>query len=315
MNGLNPKFLLQLKRLAYATCIGMFIVVLNGAIVTKTDSGLGCGTDFPLCNGKFVPAYTVESIIEYSHRFITGVVGLLVAFVFILLWRNRRDLRDSFLYASSTLLFTVIQAIMGALAVVYTQNSPVMALHFGFSLLAFASSFLLGVSMRNQVRGISQRKTEDQRPVKDVFRYGVWFSLLYTYIVIYVGAFVRHTDSAGGCSGWPLCNDQWIPDLSGGTLIAFIHRIAAALLFIVIAAMAHFAYHHYKHHRDIRLYGIWSLVLVIGQVLTGGFVVFTLQDETWLLFSSLLHTVFIVGLFSVLCAMSIRVWQLRDHHK
>ena len=55
-----------LKWLTLLTCIGMFLVLIAGVIVTKTDSGRGCGDDFPLCNGKFVPAYTLESIIEYS---------------------------------------------------------------------------------------------------------------------------------------------------------------------------------------------------------------------------------------------------------
>ncbi|MGZ9585356.1 COX15/CtaA family protein [Paenibacillus marinisediminis] len=301
-----------MKRLAYTVCIGMFIVVLNGAVVTKTGSGRGCGTDWPLCNGKFIPAYTIESLIEYSHRLVTGVVGLLVLLMFILLWKYARDLRDSRIYGGLTLIFTVVQAMMGALAVVYQQNAAVMALHFGFSLIAFASSFLLSLSLRNYSIGLKPQPSNGQQLVKDVFRYGVWFTLLYTYIVIYVGAFVRHTQSAGGCSGWPLCNGELIPDLTGGTLIAFMHRVAAALLFVVVATMAHFAYHHHKNNREIQLCGIWTLVLCLGQILTGALVVFTIMDENLLLFSSLLHTVFICGMFSVLCYMSVRVWQLRE---
>ncbi len=303
---------IPLKRLAYMTCIGMFIVVLNGALVTKTGSGLGCGTDWPLCNGKFVPAYTIESMIEYSHRFITGIVGLLVLSTFILALKQVKDRRDAVMYSSSTLLFTIVQAIMGALAVVFTQNPPVMALHFGFSLLAFASSFLMCMAMRKYAKGQVTSSNRTARPVQEVFRYGVWFTLLYTYIVIYVGAFVRHTDSSGGCMGWPLCNGELIPDLTGGTLIAFMHRVAAALLFVVVAIMAHFAYHHHKDNREIQRLGIWSMVLCAGQIVSGALVVFTITDMNALLFTSLLHTVLICGLFSVLCYMSIRVWQLRE---
>ena len=58
---------LQVKWLAAATSIGMFLVLVNGALVTKTESGRGCGDDWPLCNGKFVPAYTLESMIEYPR--------------------------------------------------------------------------------------------------------------------------------------------------------------------------------------------------------------------------------------------------------
>jgi len=306
------KLLVRMKRLAYAVCIGMFIVVVGGAVVTKTDSGMGCGTDFPLCHGKFLPAFTLESIIEYLHRLSTGLVGILVLLMFILILRYARDKRDVMAYGSMTVLFTVVQAIMGALAVVFSQSAPVMALHFGFSTIAFASSFLLAMSMRNYVRGLTAPTQANNKPVSDVFRYGVWFTLLYTYIVIYIGAFVSHTDSAGGCMGWPLCNGELIPDLSGGTLIAFMHRIAAGLLFIVIATVSHFAYHMHKDNREIQLSGLWALFFVTGQVLTGALVVFSLTNDTMLLVSSLLHAVFICGLFSVLCYLSIRVWQLRD---
>lgn len=279
--------------------------------MTKTNSGDGCGTDWPLCNGKFVPAYTVESFIEYSHRLVSGIVGILVLVLFVWLYRKARDKRELVLYGGTILFFTVVQAIMGALAVVYGQNAPVMALHFGFSLLAFASSFILSMALRSYSRGHQLHASATRKPVSAVFRYSVWFTLFYTYVVVYVGAFVRHTDSTGGCMGWPLCNGEWIPELSGGTLVAFVHRIAAALLFLVVATMAHFAYHLHKGNREIQLYGIWSLVLCLGQVLTGALVVFTLENDDLLLFTGLLHTVFICGMFSVLCYMSIRVWQLR----
>nr|WP_232278613.1 heme A synthase [Paenibacillus sp. 481] len=309
---MNLNIYRRLKQLAYVTSIGMFTVVVNGALVTKTESGMGCGTDWPLCNGKFVPAYTIESMIEYSHRAVTGVVGLLVLLAFLMVYRYARDKRDAVTYAGSTLLFTVVQAIMGAMAVMYPQSPPVMALHFGFSMLAFASSFLLCVALRRYVLGHDQSDSPSQGYVSAKFRYGVWFTLFYTYVVIYIGAFVRHTESSGGCMGWPLCNGEFIPDLAGGTLIAFVHRVAAGLLFIAVATMAHFAYRNHKHNREIQLYGIWTLVLCLGQVLSGALVVFTIADYNSYVFTGLIHATFICGMFSVLCYMAIRVWQLRQ---
>ncbi|UUZ84020.1 COX15/CtaA family protein [Paenibacillus sp. P26] len=65
----------------------------------------------------------------------------------------------------------------------------------------------------------------------------VWVSLVYTYVVVYLGAFVRHTESLGGCIGWPLCNGEVIPDLHGATAIVFTHRVAAAGLGIFLLLM------------------------------------------------------------------------------
>ena len=46
-------------------------------------------------------------------------------------------------YASGALIFTIVQAILGAMAVMWETSSAVMALHFGFSLLAFTFTLLV----------------------------------------------------------------------------------------------------------------------------------------------------------------------------
>nr|WP_256719753.1 COX15/CtaA family protein [Paenibacillus glucanolyticus] len=118
------------RMLAWSSFIGMFFVLLAGALVTKTGSGRGCGDDWPLCNGKFIPAYTLESMIEYSHRMIAGVVGILVLVTYIVIRKYYGSHKEARYYAGGTLLFTVIQALMGAAAVMWPQQPAVMALHF-----------------------------------------------------------------------------------------------------------------------------------------------------------------------------------------
>lgn len=41
-----------LKWLSVASSLGMLLVLVGGALVTKTESGLGCGRSWPLCNGS-----------------------------------------------------------------------------------------------------------------------------------------------------------------------------------------------------------------------------------------------------------------------
>lgn len=133
-----------LKYFSFASMYGMFLILVMGALVTKTESGRGCGDDWPLCNGKFVPAYTIESIIEYSHRFVVGVVGivLLIATILVFVWCKRKDAK---IFVSGAMFFTILQAVLGALAVIWPQSSSVLALHFGFSLMAFAFTLLLSL--------------------------------------------------------------------------------------------------------------------------------------------------------------------------
>lgn len=291
----------------------MFLATLGGSVVTKTESGLGCGNDWPLCHGKFVPAHTLASMIEYSHRAVSGAAGLFSLAAFVAFWLYRKNRKDLQLYSLLALIFVMVQAVMGAMAVIYPTSSAVMALHFGFSLIAFASSIMLVLGTRQEERGQADAASQSHAPaarVSKAFRNLTWLATGYTYIVVYIGAYVSHTDSAGGCSGWPLCNGQLVPGLSGGEGIAFIHRVAAALLLVVIATVGHFAFRKHPGLPEIRKLGVAATLLVIIQVFTGATIVLTLNNYHVYLFASLAHIIVLAALFGVLCYLSVRTWQL-----
>ncbi|MEX2460117.1 MAG: COX15/CtaA family protein [Paenibacillaceae bacterium] len=294
-----------LNRLAWITCIGMFLVVIMGTLVTKTGSRAGCGKDWPLCNGKFIPDYTLSSIIEYSHRFVTGIEGLLVLGVFMLVYKKFRQ-RDAFIYASSALFFTIVQAALGAFAVVWPQSAPVLALHFGISLLAFVSTLLLSLVLQNKKLTVGDRITDlSQKALSNGFRSLVWFTWCYCYVVVYVGAFVRHTKSSGGCVGWPLCNGELVPEITGAQGIVFIHRLTALILFIVIAVIA-YRVKDIKQGDLIRSVSLWCFYLVLLQVLSGAFVTYSLHTD-WYLTAGMIHALFITFLFGALSYLAILV--------
>lgn len=299
----------QLKWLSYASCFVMFLATLGGSVVTKTESGLGCGNEWPLCHDRFVPAHTLASMIEYSHRAVSGAAGLFSLATFVAFWLYRKNRKDLQLFSLLALVFVMVQAFMGAMAVVYPTSSPVMALHFGFSLIAFASSIMLALGIREEERGQAVKPVASAR-VSKAFRNLTWSATVYTYIVVYLGAYVSHTDSAGGCSGWPLCNGQLVPGLAGGEGIAYIHRVAALLLLVVIATVGHFAYRKHPGLPEIRKLGVAATLLVIVQVFTGAGIVFTLNNYHVYLFASLAHIVVLAAMFGVLCYLSVRTWQL-----
>ena len=122
------------------------MIVLMGALVTKTGSEDGCGNTWPFCNGEVLPSYvTVETVIEYSHRIVSAAVGLMVLIVAVWAWRSFRDDGNVRFLAFNAVFFVVFQGLLGAAAVVWGQSDAVLALHFGFSLLSFASVALLAV--------------------------------------------------------------------------------------------------------------------------------------------------------------------------
>ncbi|WEK53426.1 MAG: COX15/CtaA family protein [Candidatus Cohnella colombiensis] len=309
----EPKY----RLLTLLTCIGMFLVLIAGVLVTNTGSEAGCGTDWPLCNGKFVPAYTLESMVEYTHRAISGIVGLLAGATFLVtrFWKPART-KEHMLYADGTLLFTVLQAILGAMAVVWKQSSLVLALHFGISLIAFTCTWLLYSTVRRKhkeslsLQSNSNHITSKVLSIpKGLFRLIVAL-LVYCYFVIYLGAYIRHTASAGACEGWPLCNGAIIPEFEGTVGVAFAHRIAALLMLVLVVILNLYIRKTVGKGSELAKLAVTANWLVFLQVLSGGLLTFTLGNENIYVFTGLLHTLLITALFSMLTLLAIRTKQL-----
>ena len=46
---------IYIKIFGVLASVGMLLILLGGALVTKTDSGMGCGRNWPDCNGNLIP--------------------------------------------------------------------------------------------------------------------------------------------------------------------------------------------------------------------------------------------------------------------
>ncbi len=105
----------RFQRFAWATLGYTILVVLWGAYVRATGAGAGCGSHWPLCNGEVLPrAPRLETIIEFTHRVTSGVAGLAVAALFIWAWRAFPRGRRVRTAAALSLVFLIIEAMLGA---------------------------------------------------------------------------------------------------------------------------------------------------------------------------------------------------------
>ncbi len=96
----------------------MVLVIIEGAVVRATGSGAGCGNHWPLCNGDFFPHHPrLATVIEYTHRSMTGFVTALVAILigWTFLARPRGDRARRAVVWCGILLIT--EALLGALLV------------------------------------------------------------------------------------------------------------------------------------------------------------------------------------------------------
>src|SRR3954470_18061524 len=104
------------RKTAYAALAGLALIVLTGAGVRLTGSGLGC-PDWPRCYGSAVPPLDSHAVIEYGNRLFTGFVGLAVIAASSLVWFRRPFRGHLALFAVLLPIGVLCQAILGALVV------------------------------------------------------------------------------------------------------------------------------------------------------------------------------------------------------
>ncbi len=104
----------RFSRYAWAFVAYLLLVILFGAWVRITHSGAGCGSHWPTCHGHIIPlAPSVETIIEYTHRLTSGLLGIFG--VVLVAWAARRFGRHRVTWASLvTMAFIVLEAAVGA---------------------------------------------------------------------------------------------------------------------------------------------------------------------------------------------------------
>ncbi|MBP2019584.1 cytochrome c oxidase assembly protein subunit 15 [Symbiobacterium terraclitae] len=299
----------SLRLVSLTNTVVMFLAVIWGAWVTSSDSGDGCGAHWPLCKGTFMPDWDYAAIVEFGHRVISGLAGLLS--LILLVWIFRALPADGRLkrLAFGTLFFVSFQGALGAAAVLRPQPDLVMALHFGFSLLCFTFALLVTVALGDLARGAAQLGSAATVPpegaVSPEFRSAVWGMAVYTYLVIYLGAYVRHMGASMACTGWPLCNGELWPTLYGPVGANFAHRLGAALAVLLVIRLWFIARRtapriatagHAPPRADLRRAVNWALVLMLAQVASGA--LFPLGYLN--LLTQLLHTSLIAGFWGVL---------------
>ena len=130
------------RKTAYAALAGLALIVLTGAGVRLTGSGLGC-PDWPRCYGGAVPPLDSHAVIEYGNRLFTGFVGLAVIAASALVWFRRPFRWHLAVFAVLLPIGVLSQAILGALVVEHHLAPGLVMSHFILSMLLLDASFAL----------------------------------------------------------------------------------------------------------------------------------------------------------------------------
>lgn len=129
-------------RFARATALATFVLILAGASVTSTDSGLAV-PDWPLSYGQWMPPMQGGVFFEHGHRMIASLVGLMCWILAALAWREGGAVRRLSLLAAG---LVVVQGVLGGLTVLYGLAKPVSVVHACLAQALFSLLVYLAVS-------------------------------------------------------------------------------------------------------------------------------------------------------------------------
>jgi cytochrome c oxidase assembly protein subunit 15 len=251
----------------------MFVVLVMGLIVTETDSGRGCGGTWPLCDGRLVPALAFHTLVEFSHRVVAGVEGVLIAILAIWAWWRAGARPEVRYLAVLSVAGVLAQAGLGAADVMFPESGAVLAVHFGVSLIAFAALLALTAVLWPIGRPAGPRLLRD-RPVPPGMAVWAVVALGYVYALVYLGAYVAHVNAGLACAGWPLCNGAVVPaHLAGPTLVAYGHRLAALGGVVLLVLLTRASGRTRRDRPDLWRLSQAALGLILLQALSGAVLV------------------------------------------
>jgi heme A synthase len=254
-------------RLAFTAAACTYFLIVLGAIVRITGSGMGCGDHWPLCHGRLLPPLDdLGTLIEWNHRLAAALVTILVIALAGSAWWLRRDAGCGMRDASNgpiahhppppyttvhrpgaaafvALALLAVQVGLGALTVKLALPPWTVILHHGTAMLLLATLI---------VAAQGAKLTPGASP-------GIPRSviLFLGFVTVLFGALTANLGAASACLGFPLCNGEIVP---AGNYLQHIHWAHRLLAYALLGYTLWWAVH-------TRTRGAWCVVaLVVMQI-------------------------------------------------
>jgi cytochrome c oxidase assembly protein subunit 15 len=122
-------------RLTYFAVGALFLIVVSGATVRLTGSGLGC-ENWPRCGNTFLPQKDYHALVEFGNRGVGFLVGLVTLAAAIAATRAEQLPRWLLLGAWALPVTVLLQGVLGGITVLIDLHPLIVMGHFLLSLLA-----------------------------------------------------------------------------------------------------------------------------------------------------------------------------------
>ena len=280
MNAPSPGF----RRLALATGLSTFALIVLGGIVRVSDSGLGCGpagsgfNGWPLCEGDVIPGTDLQPIIEYSHRVLAAAVGIMMIVLAVLAWRRYRAHRGLVRGSAAAVALVVAQGLLGAATVEQNLEEELVAAHLGLAMLLLALILYVWRASRPEVVGAPPAEASP------LFRRLRWVSQVGLFLTIVAGGYMAGTQNYGradyrmgdgahhACGKeFPTCNGELMPFGQARLVdIHLTHRLFVYVTSALIVALVVLAIRRRPSAGVVRS-AWWALGLLLVQIALGAF--------------------------------------------
>ena len=229
----------RFQKLTVTTAVITYLLVVMGAITRGTGSGMGCGTDWPLCHGVLPPLGDTAAWIEWWHRALALAIGILVTAVTVVALLRHRDKPAIVVPAVATFGLTLFQAWLGQVTVVTGNAGEAVTAHLATAMLVLA--FLIYIAVRIGYPGRLPTHGASQR-----FTLLIAFTALSVYALLLFGAHVRSLGDGAALifKDWPLMNGQLLPTLDPNPRLAelqlanFLHRLVSMVVGVIVLVTA-----------------------------------------------------------------------------
>ncbi|MGC8510744.1 MAG: COX15/CtaA family protein [Acidimicrobiales bacterium] len=237
---------------AFATFLSLIVIVLTGAAVRLTGSGLGC-PDWPTCyHHRITGSWSIHPLIEYANRMVTLALILVIGATFLAALARRVYRRDLVVLSALLIAGVVANAVLGAFVVYSKLNPWLVSSHMLLSLamvvlgavLYHRSKYVYGPGTRCDVRDPHFRLVA---------------RLLWVPFVVLLIAGTAATGSgphAGNAQGQLVARRLPFPFVDA----VWVHSVAA-MLFVGIVVGLLFAIWHSSAPQPLQL-GVRRLVLI-----------------------------------------------------
>jgi heme A synthase len=230
-----------------------------GGVVRVSGSGLGC-PDWPLCQGRPYPPANLHSIIEYSHRLVGTITGVLIIATVVAAWVVFRSRRPVVAWlATASLVAVACEGALGGLVVAQELTPWLVAVHLGLAMIIIGCLIAAAVLSMPAAEGVAHRG----------FRRLAAVAVAATYALLLTGSAVVATGADDSCKSWPLCGGGLTPSFAGVDAVTMLHRGTALAAGLLIAYFCVTAWRMAAGAPGTRLFAVATLVVLALQVLVG----------------------------------------------